>query len=108
MSFIEVVDQVIELLQRRGRVTYRARKREFDLDDEYIEDLKEEIIEGQELAGGCAIKIVWWRKGMNNPTSIPIRDRAGHDVHEGNRVKDKAVAQDDAEATIDDVVGVDV
>ena len=43
---------------------------------------------------------------MNNPTFNPIRDRAGHDTAEGNRVKDKAVAQDDAELTIDDVVEV--
>ncbi len=41
MSFIEVVDQVVELLRTRGRISYRALKREFDLDDETLEDLKE-------------------------------------------------------------------
>ena len=61
-----------------------------------------------ESTGGSAIKIAWWLKGMNNPTFIPIRNRAGHDTTEGNRVKDKAAAQDDAEDTIDDVVEVEV
>jgi hypothetical protein len=36
MTFDEVLTQVLELLQRQGRVSYRALKRRFDLDDEYI------------------------------------------------------------------------
>ena len=44
MTFDEILAQVIELLQRQGRVSYRALKRRYDLDDEYIEDLKEEIL----------------------------------------------------------------
>jgi class 3 adenylate cyclase len=45
-----VVEQVLEMLQRHGRVSYRALKREFELDDDYIEDLKEEIIKARRLA----------------------------------------------------------
>ena len=45
MDFYEVLEQVIELLQRHGRVTYRALKRQFDLDDDYLEDLKDELID---------------------------------------------------------------
>jgi tetratricopeptide (TPR) repeat protein len=41
MTFYEVVGQVLELLQREGRVSYRALKRQFNLDDEYLEDLKQ-------------------------------------------------------------------
>ena len=44
MTFDELLDQIVELLQRRGRVTYRALKRRFDLDDAYLEDLKGEIL----------------------------------------------------------------
>ena len=44
MSFIEVVDRVIELLRNRGRLTYRVLKREFNLDDEQLEELKEELL----------------------------------------------------------------
>src|SRR5262245_60853451 len=50
VKFSAVVEQVLELLQRQGRVSYRALKREFDLDDDYIEDLKEEIIKARRLA----------------------------------------------------------
>ena len=38
MTFDEVLAQIVELLQREGRVTYRALKRRFALDDEYLED----------------------------------------------------------------------
>jgi hypothetical protein len=44
MTFDELLDQIVELLQHRGRVTYRTLKRRFDLDDEYLEDLKGEIL----------------------------------------------------------------
>jgi len=40
-TFEEVLKQVVEVLQHDGRVSYRALKRRFNLDDEYIEDLKE-------------------------------------------------------------------
>ena len=44
MTFDEVLDCVLEMLQRRGRVSYRALKRQFDLDEAYLEDLKVEIV----------------------------------------------------------------
>jgi predicted ATPase len=37
MSFDEVLAQVVELLQRQGRVSYRALKLRFQLDDDYVE-----------------------------------------------------------------------
>ena len=50
MDFYTVLDQVIVLLRSRGRVSYRALKRQFALDDTYVDDLKAEIIEVQQLA----------------------------------------------------------
>src|ERR687891_1087206 len=50
MGFYEVLDQVVALLRRRGRVTYRALKREFNLDDACLEDLKDELVNAQHLA----------------------------------------------------------
>jgi hypothetical protein len=44
MKFSELVDQASEFLRRRERVSYRALKREFDLDDESLEDLKAELM----------------------------------------------------------------
>jgi hypothetical protein len=50
MTFDEILTQVLELLQREGRVTYRALKRRFALDDDYLDDLKGEIIKAKRLA----------------------------------------------------------
>src|SRR5580765_2530483 len=44
MTFDEVLDEVRALLRQHGRVTYRSLKRRFELDDEYLEDLKGELI----------------------------------------------------------------
>src|SRR5215510_7861102 len=50
MDFYAVLDQVIALLRQRQRVTYRALKVQFHLDEEALEALKEELIEAQQLA----------------------------------------------------------
>ena len=50
MTFEEILDQAIAMLQRRGRLTYGALKRQFNLDDAYLEDLKAELIDAQRLA----------------------------------------------------------
>ena len=50
MTFDEILTQVLELLQREGRVSYRALKRRFDLDEDYLDDLKAEIIQAKQLA----------------------------------------------------------
>ena len=60
MTFDEMLAQVLDLLQRQGRVSYRALKRRFDLDDEYLEDLKAEIIQAQRLAvDEDGVVLVW-------------------------------------------------
>jgi class 3 adenylate cyclase len=50
MTFNEVLTQTIAMLQEHGRVSYRALRRQFDLDDEYLKDLKDELIEVQQVA----------------------------------------------------------
>ena len=44
MDILEVLEQVRELLQQKGRITYRILQRQFALDDEALEDLKEELL----------------------------------------------------------------
>jgi predicted ATPase/class 3 adenylate cyclase len=44
MGFYEILDQVVDLLRRRGRVTYRALQREFQLDETALNDLKDELL----------------------------------------------------------------
>jgi class 3 adenylate cyclase len=55
-----VLEQVIALLQQHGRVTYRALKRQFDLDDGYLDDLKAELIDARQLAVDEAGKVLVW------------------------------------------------
>ena len=50
MDFVAVVDQAIALLRQRGRLTYRTLQLQFQLDDEHLEALKDELIEAQQLA----------------------------------------------------------
>src|SRR5262249_21880345 len=49
MTFDDILEQVIIFLKRQGRVSYPALKIRFSLDDEYLEALKAEIIEAQQL-----------------------------------------------------------
>src|SRR5438105_1042362 len=44
MTFEEILDQVLAMLQRRGRVSYRTLTRQFALDEASLEDLKEGIL----------------------------------------------------------------
>jgi class 3 adenylate cyclase len=75
MTFEEVVDQASAMLQRRGRVTYRLLKRQFHLDDEALEDLKEELIYGQQLAVDEDGRVLIWTgaggQRAAQPSSIP-------------------------------------
>src|SRR5712691_9184996 len=63
MTFDEVLDQVRALLQQRGRVTYRSLKRRFDLDDEYLEDLKGELIRAEGVAMDEDGDVLVWTGG---------------------------------------------
>jgi class 3 adenylate cyclase/predicted ATPase len=60
MKFYEVVEQVLALLQREGRVSYRALKREFGVDDDYLDDLKAEIIKAKRLAVDEEGEVLVW------------------------------------------------
>src|SRR5215470_344888 len=60
MTFDEILAQVITLLQRQRRVSYRALKRRFDLDEDYLEDVKVELIKAQQLARDEDGEILVW------------------------------------------------
>src|SRR4030095_11762521 len=76
MTFEEILEQAIAMLQRHGRLTYRAIKRQFDLDDAYLDDLKHEIIEGQRLAVDEQGTVLVWT-GAADPalTSATVPER---------------------------------
>src|SRR6266511_842386 len=69
MTFEEILDQAIAMLQRRGRITYRALKRQFNLDDAFLEDLKEELIDGQQLAVDEEGKVLIWTGGADRASA---------------------------------------
>src|SRR5215467_8541387 len=70
MGFYEILDQVVDLLQRRGRVTYRALKREFQVDDAFLEDLKAEIITAQRLAVDEQDAVLVWVGEAGTPPAL--------------------------------------
>jgi hypothetical protein len=67
MTFYEVLDQVIALLQRHRRVTYRALKRQFDLDDAYLEDLKAELLQARHVASDEDGSVLVWTGATVSP-----------------------------------------
>ena len=73
MNFEEILDHAIAMLQRRGRVTYRTLKRQFQLDDDALEDLKEELIYGQRLAADEDGRVlVWMAEASTSPALNPL------------------------------------
>src|SRR6266446_789578 len=60
MTFEEILDQAIAMLQRRGRLTYSTLKRQFQLDDAALEDVKNELIAGQRLAADEQGNVLVW------------------------------------------------
>src|SRR5436309_7753063 len=70
MTFDQILDQVIALLQRRGKVSHRALKAQFQLDDELLDVLKEELIEVHELAVDKDGKMLVWVDKSSLPSSV--------------------------------------
>src|SRR6266849_9301260 len=72
MHFEEILDQAIAMLQRRGRITYRALKRQFNLDDAFLEDLTVELIKGQRLARDEDGEVLVWTGDATPPAAPAI------------------------------------
>jgi class 3 adenylate cyclase len=63
MDLLAVVDQVIELLRSRGRVSYRVLKLQLQVDDDAIEALKDELIYAQHVAVDEEGRVLVWTGG---------------------------------------------
>jgi predicted ATPase/class 3 adenylate cyclase len=59
-SFAEIRAHVIELLRRENRVAYRVLKRLFSLDDDYLEDLKADLIDAKRIAVDEDGRVLVW------------------------------------------------
>jgi class 3 adenylate cyclase/tetratricopeptide (TPR) repeat protein len=77
MDFYAVLDQVLDLLRQRGRVTYNALKRQFGLDDVCLQDLKDEIIVAQRVAVDEDDKVLVWTGGAAVPPLPAAAPAAG-------------------------------
>jgi class 3 adenylate cyclase len=71
MTFNDVLSQTIAMLQQHGRMSYRALRRQFALDDAFLEDLKYEIIEVQQLAVDSGGTVLVWTGGIRTAALIP-------------------------------------
>jgi class 3 adenylate cyclase/tetratricopeptide (TPR) repeat protein len=79
MTFEEILDQAIAMLQRRGRLTYGTLKRQFQLDDAALEDLKNELIAGQRLAVDEHGNVLVWTGAEVSPPLTPAPPASSQD-----------------------------
>jgi hypothetical protein len=74
VTFEEILARVVEVLRHERRVSYRALRRRFGLDEEYLEDLKIELIQAKKLAIDEDNTILVW-SGEATPTSASAPER---------------------------------
>jgi class 3 adenylate cyclase/tetratricopeptide (TPR) repeat protein len=67
MDVYDVVDQVATLLRQRGRLTYRSLKLQFELDDETLETVKEELLFAHPAMDEDGRGIVWTGDAEHEP-----------------------------------------
>src|SRR5215831_4407734 len=70
MTFDDILDQILALLRQQGRVSYWALKRRFDLHDNDIAGLKDELITARRLAVDEEGKVLVWA-GSADPAPAP-------------------------------------
>src|SRR5262249_33218279 len=70
MDFYDILDQVLALLKQRGRASYRALKVQFQLDDESLEALKEELLYAHAVVDDQGRGLVWTGDGAGT-TATP-------------------------------------
>src|SRR5215470_15075280 len=63
------------MLQPRGRVAYRMLKRQFQLDDEAVEDLKTELVKAQRLAVDEDGEVLVWSGGSSMASAPALASR---------------------------------
>src|SRR5712692_382963 len=81
MDFYTVLDQTVDLLRQRGRVTYRALKIQFTLDDDQLEALKDELLYAHPQVVDEAGHGLRWTGALEAapapaPAPAPAQDRA--------------------------------
>ena len=75
MTFDAILAQVLDLLEHQGRVAYRALKVRFNLDDDYLEALKDELIYARRLAVDEDGRVLVWTGATASVPSPPSQRR---------------------------------
>src|SRR5262245_55446865 len=70
MDYDAVLAQVLDLLQREQRLSYRILKRRFALDDNDLEDLKEDLIYAKKVAVDEDGRVLVWTGGTSRAPTI--------------------------------------
>jgi class 3 adenylate cyclase len=73
MDFEEILDQALAMLQRRRRVAYRTLQVQFNLDDNVLEALKDELLYAQQVAQDEDGRVLVWTGGADTSPSPPPR-----------------------------------
>ncbi len=81
MTFDEILAQIIDLLKHQGRVSYSALKRRFDLNDDYLNDLKDELLFAHPVVDEDNRGLVWTgetasRQAVAAPSAQPTQPAA--------------------------------
>ena len=71
MDFYDVLGQVLELLQRQKRISYRALKLQLKLDDDYVEGVKDELIYAQQVAKDEDNRVLVWIDDTDSAIESP-------------------------------------
>ena len=73
MTFEEILDQAMAMLQRRGRITYRTLQRQFQLDEAALTDLRDELLYAHpEVYDDAGRGLVWTGDpGTAPPAAVP-------------------------------------
>jgi hypothetical protein len=70
MDYNTILEQVVALLQREKRLSYRVLKRRLQLDDGTLEDLKEDLIYAKQLAVDEEGKVLVWTEAPGPPPGL--------------------------------------
>ena len=81
MTFDDILAQVLELLQREKRVSYRALKLRFNINDDYIEGLKDELVYAKKLAIDEENRVLVWTGDQDTSPPPPVPSTSEPPAH---------------------------
>jgi hypothetical protein len=73
MTFEEILDRAMAMLQRRGRVTYRTLQRQFQLDDAALADLKAQLLYAHpQVVDDAGRGLIWTGATVSVPAAAAL------------------------------------